>query len=248
MLAVSMQGDLRFTLSTMSERLPLVRLPLFAALLGLAACAPTRTAVPATVQASTPVSGVSFYPREAGLAWSYLPEGDPATAVPYTLRAMGPSIFAGQTVQTFELTGRGAQQTWFRTFSNSGVQLQGIRKPGVTIRLEPPLQEYPAQGAWQVGLAWQGQSQVTVVDDAGKTQAQGTVTYSYLVQQQRRVQTPAGTFDVWVVTRQMSDSVVGLFLATLQLWFTPLTGVVRSPEGLLLTGRNFSTPRSGNQP
>ncbi|GGK14366.1 hypothetical protein GCM10008955_04720 [Deinococcus malanensis] len=243
-----MQGELRFTLSTMSERLLLVRLSLLVALLGLGACAPTRSAAPSTVQASTPVSGVSFYPREAGLAWSYLPEGDPATAIPYTLRAMGPSVFAGQTVQTFELTGRGAQQTWFRTFTDSGVFLQGIRKPGLTIRLEPPMQEYPAPGSWRVGLAWQGQSQVTVVDDAGKTQAQGSVTYSYLVQQQRRVQTPGGTFNVWVVTRQMSDTVGGLFPATQQLWFTPFTGEVRSPEGLLLTGRNFSTPRSGSQP
>lgn len=82
MLAMSMQGALRFTLSTMSERLPLVRLSLLVALVGLGACAPTRTAAPATVQASTAVSGVSFYPREAGLAWSYLPEGEPATAVP----------------------------------------------------------------------------------------------------------------------------------------------------------------------
>ncbi|MFC4639444.1 hypothetical protein [Deinococcus hohokamensis] len=229
----------------MSKRLPLFGSLL--ALLGLAACAPAPAAAP-PVRASTPISNVSFYPKEAGLAWTYLPEGEAATAAPYVLRALGPTVFAGQPVQAFELTERGAQQTWYRSFSAAGVQLLGIRKPGVSIRLDPPWQEYPAQGAWRVGLTWQGQSQVTVADDAGKVQAQGTVSYSYLVQQQRRVQTPAGTFDVWVVTRQMTDTLGGLFPATQQLWFTPFTGEVRSPEGLLLTGRNFSTPATGSQP
>lgn len=214
-----------------------------ALLLGLGACTP-RTSGPApTVQSSTPVSAVSFYPTQAGLAWSYLPEGEPSASTPYVLRALGPSIYAGQTVQATQLTGRGADQTWYRTSSAQGVRLLGLRKPGVNVRLDPPWLEYPAEGEWKVGLKWQGQSNVTISGNDGAVQAQGTLNYSYTVQERRVQQTPAGQFEVWVVTRQVSDTVGGLFPATQQLWFTPFVGEVRTPEGLLLVERNFKGGR-----
>lgn len=213
----------------------------------LTACTP-RTAGPGpVVQGSTTAQSVSFYPREAGLSWSYLAEGESAGASPYTLRTLGPTLFGSQTVDATVLSGRGADQTWYRTVGEGGVRLYGIRKPGVTIRLEPPWQEFPAPGSWRLGLTWQGSSQVTILGDDGKVQAQGTLNYSYLVQEQRRVSTPAGGFDVYVVTRQISDTLGGLFPATQQLWFSPYVGEVRTPEGLLLTGRNFSA-RAGGQP
>ena len=213
-------------------------------LLGLCAllgsCAPARTTPPQTVAASTPLSSVSFYPREVGLAWSYLPEGDAAGTAPYVLRNLGATLYGGEAVTAYQLTGRGAAQTWYRQADASGVRLLGIAKPGVNISLNPAWQEYPAEGTWRLGLSWQGQSQVTVSDESGKVQVQGTVTYSYLVQDRRRVETPAGTFEVWVVTRQLTDTLGGLFPATQQLWVAPFVGDVRSPEGLLLTGRNFA--------
>ncbi|GGM01317.1 hypothetical protein GCM10010841_07390 [Deinococcus aerophilus] len=212
------------------------------AVLALGSCAP-RTSGPApTVQASTPVSAVSFYPHEPGLGWSYLLEGEPTTTTPYVLRTLGPTIYAGQNADALQLTGRGADQTWYRTFSAAGVQLLGLRKPGVNVRLDPPWLEYPAETGWKVGLNWRGQSGVTISGDDGKVQAQGTLNYSYTVQERRPVDTPAGKFDVWVVTRQVSDTVGGLFPATQQLWFTPYVGEVRTPEGLLLVRRNFTTP------
>ncbi|WP_245593240.1 hypothetical protein [Deinococcus frigens] len=214
-----------------------------ALLLGLGACTPKTSGPGLTVQTSTPVNAVSFYPSEAGLAWSYLPEGEPTSAVPYVLRALGPSISAGQTVQALQLTGRGADQTWFRTFSANGVNLLGLRKPGVNVRLDPPWLEYPAESAWKVGLNWQGVSTIVISGDDGKAQAQGTLNYSYTVQERRQQDTPAGKFEVWVVTRQVSDTVGGLFPATQQLWFTPYVGEVRTPEGLLLVGRNFKGGR-----
>lgn len=229
------------TLGTMRPTLLLALAP--ALLLGLSACTPQTGGPGPTVQASTPVSAVSFYPSQVGLAWSYLPEGEPTASVPYVLRALGPNIYAGQTVQALQLTGRGADQTWYRTFSAGGVQLLGLRKPGVNVRLDPPWLEYPAEGAWKVGLTWQGASNVTLSGDDGRVQAQGTLNYSYTVQEKRRQDTPAGTFDVWVVTRQVSDTVGGLFPATQQLWFTPFVGEVRTPEGLLLVGRNFKGGR-----
>ncbi len=229
------------TLGNMRPTLFLALVP--ALLLGLSACTPKTSGPGPTVQTSTPVSTVSFYPSQAGLAWSYLPEGEPTSAMPYVLRALGPSIYANQTVQALQLTGRGADQTWYRTFSADGVKLLGLRKPGVNVRLDPPWLEYPAESAWKVGLTWQGVSNIAISGDDGKVQAQGTLNYSYTVQEQRQQDTPAGKFEVWVVTRQVSDTVGGLFPATQQLWFTPYVGEVRTPEGLLLVGRNFKGGR-----
>lgn len=189
---------------------------------------------------STPVSRVSFYPLETGLTWSYQPEGEAAGAQPYVLRALGPTVFAGQTALAFELTGRGAQQTWFRQIGAEGVRLLGFRKPGVSVRLDPAWLEAPAESAWRVGLSWEGVSRVTLTGDDGRVQTQGTLRYRYDVQDRRRVSTPAGTSEIWVVTRQIGDDVGGLFSPQVQqLWFAPFVGEVRTPEGLLLTARNF---------
>ncbi|WP_309573196.1 hypothetical protein [Deinococcus sp.] len=226
---------------------PLLRATLTAALLSPAlwACAPR--AATGTVQSSTPVTSVSFYPHDTGLAWSYLPEGEANGSAPYMLNAKGATVYGAQAVQATQLTGRGADQTWFRTYDAAGVHLHGLNKPGVNVQLIPPWLEYPAENAWKVGLSWDGQSQVTIRGADGAVQGQGTLTYRYLVQDRRSVQTPAGTFNVWVVTRQISDTLGGLFPATQQVWFTPFVGEVRTPEGLLLTARNF-TARTGGQP
>ncbi|AAF11048.1 MULTISPECIES: hypothetical protein [Deinococcus] len=212
----------------------------------LASCAPRTGPAAAPVRASTPVASVSFYPREAGLVWTYLPESEDTSAVPYVLRGLGPTIFSGVTVTASQLSGRGADQTWYRLYDSRGVRLLGFHKPGVTVSLNPAWQEYPSETAWKVGLVWQGQSAITVASDEGKVQAQGTLNYRYEVQDRRQVKTQAGTFDVWVVTRQISDDVGGLFPATEQLWFTPYVGEVRTPEGLLLTSRNFA-PKGGSR-
>ncbi len=226
------------TLQNMRGRLLLLALPLTAA---LGACAPAANPTGAPpVQASTPVNRVSFYPQETGLTWTYLPEGEAAGGVPYTLRGLGPTVFAGQSVLASGLTGRGAEQTWYRRVDASGVRLLGFRKPGVTVSLDPAWVEAPAESAWRVGLGWQGESRVTITSDDGKVQAQGTLRYRYDVQDRRRVSTPGGSFDVWVVTRQITDDVGGLFPQAQQLWFAPFVGDVRTPEGLLLTGRNFN--------
>ncbi|MFC5848031.1 hypothetical protein [Deinococcus petrolearius] len=211
----------------------------------LGACAP-RAAAPAPVGASTPVSSVSFYPQEAGLNWTYLAEGETPGQPAYTLRALGPTVFQNQPVLASQLTGRGADQTWYRTSGADGVQLLGFRKPGVTVTLSPAWREAPPENAWRVGLSWEGSSRITVVSDDGREQARGLLRYRYDVQDRREVRTPAGAFTVYVVTRQISDDVGGLFPATQQYWFAPYVGEVRTPEGLLLTGRNFA-PRGGGR-
>ncbi len=226
-----------FTLKTMNRFI----LPLSLLLtVGLSACAPTAK-TETTVQTSTPVNRVSFYPNETGMAWSYLLENETVNTTPYVLKVVGPTIFTGQTVVAYNMTGRGADQTWYRIVSKDGVRLLGISKPGVNIELSPAWLEYPAENTWRVGLNWQGQSQLTIRDTEGNVKAQGMVNYSYLVQEKRQINTINGTYEVWVVTRQVTDTIGGLFPATQQLYFQPYVGEVRTPEGLLLTGRNFSS-------
>lgn len=215
----------------------LVLLPLCGLLAG---CAPRQAPVAAPVKATTEASAVSFYPHESGLSWTYLPEGDTANAQPYVLQGLGPTIFREKTVDAVQLTGRGASQTWYRSYSAGGVKLLGFTKPGVTVALDPAWQEAPAESAWRVGLSWEGSSNVTVLDDAGKVQAQGVLKYRYDVQDYRQVKVPTGTYNVWVVTRQISDDLGGLFPATQQYWFAPFIGDIRTPENLLLTGKNFT--------
>ncbi|MGY2892387.1 hypothetical protein ACVWZX_000377 [Deinococcus sp. UYEF24] len=210
----------------------------------LAACAPTQQAQQAPVSASTSVSQVSFYPSQAGLAWTYLPDGDAQGGQPYTLRALGPTLFGNVQAQAFNLSGRGADQTSYRLISAQGTQLLGFRKPGLSVRLDPPWQEALAESAWKVGLAWQGESNIAVQSDDGKTNVSGKVNYSYRVLDQRSVSIAGKNYQVWVVNRQITDTVGGLFPASQEEWFMPYVGDVRTPEGLLLTGRNFS----GGQP
>ncbi|WP_310584388.1 hypothetical protein [Deinococcus sp.] len=210
----------------------------------LAACAPAQQARQAPVTASTSVSQVSFYPFQAGLSWSYLPDGDTQGGQPYTLRALGPSVFGSVQAQAYNLSGRGADQTSYRLISAQGVQLLGFRKPGLSVRLDPPWQEALAEGAWTVGLAWQGESNITVQSDDGRTNVSGKVKYSYRVLDQRGVSIGTQSYQVWVVNRQITDTVGGLFPASQEQWFMPYVGDIRTPEGLLLTGRNFA----GGQP
>ena len=210
----------------------------------LAACAPAQQARQAPVTASTSVSQVSFYPFQAGLNWSYLPDGDTQGGQPYTLKALGPSVFGSVQAQAYNLSGRGADQTSYRLISVQGVQLLGFRKPGLSVRLDPPWQEALAEGAWKVGLAWQGESNITVQSDDGRTNVSGKVKYSYRVLDQRNVSIGTQSYRVWVVNRQITDTVGGLFPASQEQWFMPYVGDIRTPEGLLLTGRNFA----GGQP
>lgn len=211
---------------------------------GLLACAPTQQKDDKEVRrvvTSSPVARASFYPYQSGLTWTYLKEGDPVNMLPYLYTNIGPTVFLGHKVQASRLTGRGAEQVWYRTYSSDGVLLYGFSKPGAKIALNPPLKEAPAENAWRIGYSWKGKSAVLVVDQEGKKQAEGNVEYQYLVQDRRPVTTPAGKFNVWVVTRQMSDDLGGMFPTTQQYWFVPFVGEVRTPESLVMIKRNFKS-------
>ena len=204
----------------------------------LPGCTPRQTATPTPITAQTPLSRVSFYPKETGLSWSYLPEGEAGSAG-YTLRALGPTVFGNAQVSAFELTGRGAEQTWYRQISADGQYLLGFRKPGLSVTLTPAWQEWPAASAWKVGLSWNGATTARLRADDGSVDQSGTVTYRYTVLDQRQVTVAGQTYQVWVVNRQITDTLGGLFSPSETIWFTPFVGDVRTAEALLLTGRNF---------
>ncbi|TSA85908.1 hypothetical protein FNU79_09025 [Deinococcus detaillensis] len=206
----------------------------------LASCAPRVTATPTPITAQTPVSAVSFYPKETGLLWNYAPEGE-STGVPYSLKALGPTVFGDAQVSAFQLTGRGADQTSYRQIDASGQRLLGFRKPGLSVTLSPAWQEWPAENAWKAGLTWSGQSSARLRSDDGQVDQSGTVTYRYNVLEQRQVTVANQTYRVWVVNRQLTDTLGGLFPASETIWFAPYVGEVRTAEALLLIGRNFKS-------
>lgn len=206
----------------------------------LSACAPRQTVqVIPTVTAQTSFNSVSFYPAETGLQWSYVPENEPNTE-PYVVQNLGPTLFGATQVQSSQMTGRGALQVWYRQTSDAGQRLLGFRKPGVSVSLEPAWQEYPANTAWRVGATWSGSSKATLRSDDGKVTQSGTLNYLYKVLEQRQVTVGNQLYTVWVVNRQMTDDLGGLFPASQTIWFMPYIGEVRTAEGLLLTGRNFT--------
>ncbi len=224
------------------SRWPHVR-PAFVLTAGLTAlllgsCAP-RTADPGKAQAATSVNAVTFYPAQAGLSWTYVPEGEALNSAPYTLAVLGPTLFGDQAAVAYRFSGRGADQTSFRQVGDGGSLLLGFTKPGLTVSLTPPWREYPAANAWRVGLNWSGESQVSVLSD-GKVVQEGQAQYRYTVLEKRRVSVGASARDVWVVNRQISDNVGGLFPSASQnLWYEPFGWEIRTPEGLLQVGRNY---------
>lgn len=211
-------------------------------LLVLGACTPRQTAAPPTATASTTPTTASFYPVETGLSWSYLPEGEALTRERYVLTATGPTLLGNEAVASYRFFGRGVDRSLYRQVSGNGQFLMGFSLPGLLVTLTPPMREYPAPSEWRVGLVWSGATTVRVIQD-GKLQREGNAEYRFTVLEQRAVTLPSGERrEVWVVNRQIVETGAGnLFPASSELWFSPYVGEVRTPEGLLQVGRNYSS-------
>ncbi len=228
---------------------PTLKFPLLLALLGLlAACAPSAEPERVTVeQLSGPVS---FYPHETGAVWQYLPDGDPLNAMRLFQQVEGPTLVQGELWTAWRTVGRGLDITSLRQYRDDGVYLLRELRPGTQITFDPPLQEFPAAGALQVGASWGGETTASLYfpqATADDQNASLTVEYTYAVVDKRGVTVAAGTFDVFVLNfESRTRDAEGRVLETLnqELWFAPFVGEVRTELGYFLIETNFASAQA----
>ena len=220
---------------------------LLAALGLLAACAPSAGPERVTVeQLSGPVS---FYPHETGATWQYLPDGDPLNATRLFQRVEGPTLVGGELWTAWRTVGRGLDIASFRQYRGDGVYLLREVRPGTQITFDPPLQEFPAAGALQVGTTWGGTTTASLYfpdATADDQNASLTVEYDYAVVDKRQVSVAAGTMEVFVLNfESRTRDAEGRSLETLnqELWFAPFVGEVRTELGYFLIETNFALAR-----
>ena len=212
---------------------------LIALLLLLAACAPAPKAPP---EAEARYEGpVSFYPKETGLAWRYLPEGLPLSDPAYVLKIQGLGSFEGTPGVRFRFFGRGQDRVYYRQFGEWGVKLLGYEERISQSRVEfdPAFLEYPPEALMQVGKRWGGKSRVKsyfILPTGIEKQADITLEYEFEVLRRQRVEVPAGEFEAFVIrfSARGGDEAIES-----ELWFVPHVGEVRTREGLLLIDKNF---------
>ncbi len=205
----------------------------------LAACAPApQTPPPAEARVEGPVS---FYPKETGLAWHYLPEGLPLDAPRYTLRVEGLGSFEGTPGLRYRFFGRGQDRVYYRQTGDDGVKLLGYEERITLSRVEfdPPFLEYPPKSLLQVGYQWGGKSRVKsyfALPSGIVKQAELTLDYRFEVLARREVEVPAGRFLAYVIRFSAKG---GEEAIESELWFVPHVGEVRTREGLVLIDKNF---------
>jgi hypothetical protein len=209
-----------------------------AALAALAACAPAVESSPPRVTSGVVAGEAGYYPAAAGLTWIYLPDGDPITAPPYTLRVEGPSVLDGETLTAVSFTGRGQKLVYYRSFDKDGVRLHARVAPQiVTEHYDPPIQEYPPSERLTLGATWGGETTVTqkVVTTGATTTAKLTYRYRVLADENFRV----GDTTYKTLLINLSGTLPGGAALNETIRFVPRVGEVRTREGLVLVTRNF---------
>jgi hypothetical protein len=222
--------------------------------LALTGCAPRAVPPPdpgPRATASTrPDEPASFHPLETGLHWQYLLPGDPLTADPILVEAVGPttaasSPFPGGTAYRLRTRGRGIETTRYFVRGERGLLLVREDRPGVQLHYQQPLVMLPPKGRISVGVEWGGATRVRVVfEDAPPAQAEQfiDVQYHHHVLDRRTVELPAGAFDAYIIgTEATEPGPDGVTVRTLnyERWFVPYVGEIRTAEGHLLADRNF---------
>lgn len=222
----------------------------FIMLVVLSACAPT-VADPGQVEIQQLAEPLSFYPKQTGATWTYLPDG-PRDAPPLYQRVEGPTSIGGEIWTAWRIVGRGLDINLFRQNRSDGVYLMRETRPGTQITFDPPLKELPAQGELRVGATWGGETTAQLFFPQASPQNQRselTLNYRYTVVDRRAVTIEAGTFDVYVINfeSQTTDD-EGRVLETIrqESWFSPYIGDVRLKigAGYYLIDTNFPIDRT----
>lgn len=208
-------------------------------LLVLAACAPAPAARVSVVQATEPPT---YYPHATGALWQYLPEGEAEDAPALALRVEGPTVIGGERLTEWRTTGRGLETRTYRAYRESGVFISRETGPGYVTTISPPIREWPPAGTLEVGSRWGGEAVATVTFTEADAQEEVRLEYRYEVVDRRPVETPAGTFDVFVIAfesraygpgRQTQETL------RQEVWFEPFIGEIRTDNGLFLVESNL---------
>ncbi len=185
---------------------------------------------------------ITYYPFQTGAAWQYLRDGDRLSDPRSSTIIDGPTIVDSEVWISFTKTRPGYQERGFRRVTPDGVFLHSRIVLGLTsIRYDPPLQEFPPEGALRVGAQWSGETTVTM-SNLGRPESETLdVQYVYTVVDRRTVNTPAGSIEVFVIdltSRNVSPDGELLDEETSQFWFTPFIGEVRTNQGWVLIDSN----------
>ena len=210
-----------------------------AACLGLAACAPAAAPRISVTQLS---EAPTYYPHPTGAAWSYLPEGEAENAPALTQQVEGPTLLDGRTLTAWHASGRGFDTRTYRDYRGDGVFIPRETGPGYVTTIRPAIREWPRERTLKVGSYWGGEAVATVhFTDADKRE-HVRLKYRYEVVDQRPVTTPAGTFEVFVVSfESRSYGAAGKPQEVLrqELWFAPFVGEIKTDTGLVLLSSNM---------
>ncbi|ADI15707.1 hypothetical protein [Truepera radiovictrix] len=200
----------------------------------LSACAPAPAPRTHVVQSAQPAT---YYPRQTGATWRFLPEGERRDAPPLVQRVEGPTVVDGARLIAWRTFGRGLDLRTYRDYRPEGVFIVREEGPGYVTTTSPPIQEWPAEGTLAVGLSWGGQTRATVHFTSAQETRAFALTYRFEVVDARTVTVDAGTFEVFVVAFESASlGPGGEVLETLrqEVWFAPFVGEVRTDSGLFL--------------
>lgn len=209
----------------------------------LAACAPSSDVE--RVQVEQLAAETSFYPRQTGALWQYLPAGERVDSMPAVLRVEGPTLIEGRRLIAWRLIGRGIDAQAYREYRPDGVFTYRETRPGAVISFEPPVQELPAENALRLGASWGGSTQATIYFPEARPEEQFRqllVDYQYNVIDVRQVNVAAGTFDVFVIdfeSRSFDEDGSIIEVLEQEIWFAPFVGEIRNDVGLVLVDTNF---------
>lgn len=211
------------------------------ALFVLSSCAPTAGSEE-RVEVQQLTEPITYYPFQTGAAWQYLRDGDRLSDPRASTVIDGPTIVDSEVWVSFTKTRPGYQERGFRRVTPQGVFLHSRVVLGLTtIKYDPPLQEFPAEGTLRVGAQWSGETTVTMSNSGRPEQQTLNVQYVYTVVDQRTVNTPSGAIQVFVIdltSRNLSTEGELLDEENSQFWFTPFVGEVRSNQGWVLVSSN----------
>ncbi len=210
------------------------------ALLLLAACAPAPAARVSVVQPTEPPT---YYPHATGSAWRYLPEGEAEDAPALEHRVLGPTVIGGERLTEWRATGRGLETRTYRIYDETGVYIPRETGPGYVTTISPPIREWPRAGTLNVGSSWGGDAVATVTFTEADAREEVRLEYRFEVVDRRPVETPAGTFDVFVIAFESRS--VGPEQGTgetlrQEVWFEPFIGEIRTDNALFLLETNVS--------